>query len=232
MPDMTQRPEPVQPVDGTVVPRYAGFSTFARLPRIDDVADLRRRRGGDSVRHRSELSPGRALRTRPRSAVLAGAAALPPPDGGDAVRHPAGRRRGRYRLHALRHREGDDSDRGAGERTDRRRRAAHHASVATTRSPIRCCARINKIARTGGAGALRRAPRHVGHLLRRPADPRHSVPAGRRGGPLRIRPQRPRRDQGSRCTRPTISRRMPNWVSPSCTAASSKHVPSQTWSGN
>ena len=34
MPDMT---EPVQPVDGTVVPRYAGFSTFARLPRIDDV---------------------------------------------------------------------------------------------------------------------------------------------------------------------------------------------------
>ncbi|MEE6177946.1 agmatinase [Mycobacterium sp. 050134] len=29
--------EPVQPVDGTVVPRYAGFSTFARLPRIDDV---------------------------------------------------------------------------------------------------------------------------------------------------------------------------------------------------
>ena len=37
MPDMTQRPEPVQPVDGTVVPRYAGFSTFARLPRIGDV---------------------------------------------------------------------------------------------------------------------------------------------------------------------------------------------------
>ncbi|AGB21222.1 agmatinase [Mycobacterium sp. JS623] len=34
MPDMT---EPVQPVDGTVVPRYAGFTTFARLPRIDDV---------------------------------------------------------------------------------------------------------------------------------------------------------------------------------------------------
>jgi agmatinase len=37
MPDMTQQSEPVQPVDGTVVPRYAGFSTFARLPRIGDV---------------------------------------------------------------------------------------------------------------------------------------------------------------------------------------------------
>ena len=37
MPDMTERHQPVQPVDGTVVPRYAGFSTFARLPRIDDV---------------------------------------------------------------------------------------------------------------------------------------------------------------------------------------------------
>jgi agmatinase len=37
MPDMTQQSGPVQPVDGTVVPRYAGFSTFARLPRIGDV---------------------------------------------------------------------------------------------------------------------------------------------------------------------------------------------------
>ena len=37
MPGMSERNQPVQPVDGTVVPRYAGFSTFARLPRIDDV---------------------------------------------------------------------------------------------------------------------------------------------------------------------------------------------------
>jgi agmatinase len=37
VPGMTERDQPVQPVDGTVVPRYAGFSTFARLPRIDDV---------------------------------------------------------------------------------------------------------------------------------------------------------------------------------------------------
>jgi agmatinase len=30
-------PPPVGPVDATVVPRYAGHSTFARLPRIEDV---------------------------------------------------------------------------------------------------------------------------------------------------------------------------------------------------
>lgn len=32
-------PDPVGPVDGTVVPRFAGESTFARIPRIDQVAD-------------------------------------------------------------------------------------------------------------------------------------------------------------------------------------------------
>ncbi|MFE4670590.1 agmatinase [Streptomyces sp. NPDC056716] len=31
------RPEPVGPVDGQVSPRYAGLTTFARLPRIEDV---------------------------------------------------------------------------------------------------------------------------------------------------------------------------------------------------
>jgi agmatinase len=30
----------VGPVDGTVVPRFAGASTFARLPRVDEVADF------------------------------------------------------------------------------------------------------------------------------------------------------------------------------------------------
>src|SRR3954469_22713980 len=29
----------VEQVDSLVVPRYAGFTTFARLPRIDDVED-------------------------------------------------------------------------------------------------------------------------------------------------------------------------------------------------
>ena len=31
---------PVQPVSGTKVPRFAGASTFARLPELRDVAKL------------------------------------------------------------------------------------------------------------------------------------------------------------------------------------------------
>lgn len=31
---------PVGPVSGTVVPRYAGAPTFARLPRVDEVGDF------------------------------------------------------------------------------------------------------------------------------------------------------------------------------------------------
>jgi agmatinase len=34
------RPEPIGPVDATVVPRYAGPGTFARLPRADEVAHV------------------------------------------------------------------------------------------------------------------------------------------------------------------------------------------------
>ena len=34
---MTEEPTPIQPVSGTVVPRYAGPSTFARLPELRDV---------------------------------------------------------------------------------------------------------------------------------------------------------------------------------------------------
>src|SRR4051794_3034145 len=33
------RPQIVEQVDSLAVPRYAGFATFARLPRIDDVED-------------------------------------------------------------------------------------------------------------------------------------------------------------------------------------------------
>ena len=34
---MSDKKEPIQPVSGTVVPRYAGLSTFARLPELRDV---------------------------------------------------------------------------------------------------------------------------------------------------------------------------------------------------
>ena len=36
---MSDKKEPIQPVSGTVVPRYAGLSTFARLPELRDVED-------------------------------------------------------------------------------------------------------------------------------------------------------------------------------------------------
>ena len=34
---MTDKKEPIQPISGTVVPRYAGRSTFARLPELREV---------------------------------------------------------------------------------------------------------------------------------------------------------------------------------------------------
>ncbi len=105
MPDMTEHNEPVQPVDGTVVPRYAGFSTFARLPRIDDVPTYDVAVVGIPFDTGCQLPAGRPVRARPRSAVLPGAAAVPSADAGVAVRHPAGGRRRRYRLHPLRHRQ-------------------------------------------------------------------------------------------------------------------------------
>ncbi len=37
MPSLNDSPPPVGPADGLQVPRYAGHSTFARLPRIEDV---------------------------------------------------------------------------------------------------------------------------------------------------------------------------------------------------
>ena len=36
---MSDKKEPIQPVSGTVVPRYSGPSTFARLPELRDVED-------------------------------------------------------------------------------------------------------------------------------------------------------------------------------------------------
>ena len=32
-----EKPPPIQPVDATIMPRYAGSSTFARLPELRDV---------------------------------------------------------------------------------------------------------------------------------------------------------------------------------------------------
>ncbi len=34
---MSEKPLPIEPVSGTIIPRYAGPSTFCRLPQLDDV---------------------------------------------------------------------------------------------------------------------------------------------------------------------------------------------------
>ena len=144
MPDMTQRPEPVQPVDGTVVPRYAGFSTFARLPRIGDVPtydvavvgipfDT-----GVSYRPGARFGPAhvrqcsRVLRPYHPQMEVMPFATQQVVDAGDIACTP-------FDIA-----EGDDSDRGAGERTHRRRRRGSSRSVATTRSPTRCCVRTTQ----------------------------------------------------------------------------------------
>ena len=36
---MVERSNPIGPVEGTKVPRFAGAATFARIPEIDRVAD-------------------------------------------------------------------------------------------------------------------------------------------------------------------------------------------------
>ena len=60
------------------------------------------------------------------------------------------------------------ADRGAGERTDPVAARGSSRSAVTTPSPTRCCA-PTIVVRSGRAAALRRPPRHVGHLLRRTA---------------------------------------------------------------
>ena len=67
---------------------------------------------------------------------------------------------------------------------DPRRRPHHRAAAAAGR---------RQEARPGRAAPLRRAPRHLGHLLRRRVHPRHPVPPGRRGGHPRHRGAHPRR---------------------------------------
>ena len=110
---------------------------------------------------------------------------LQPGAGRRAVRRPAGRRRRRHRLQPVRHQRGGPAD--------RRGRAAPCSSAGarlmtiggdhTIALPL--LRAMHAGARPGRGGALRRAPGHLGHLLRRAVHPRHAVPPGLRGGPAR-----------------------------------------------
>ena len=105
----------------------------------------------------------------------------------------ADRRRRRRHVHAVRHRP----RRAARSRTRcarswrpgpahrlHRRRPHHRAADA---------AGAERGARPGRAGALRRPPGHLGHLLQRAGHPRHDLPPGLRRGPARRGQVHPRR---------------------------------------
>ena len=107
----------------------------------------------------------------------------------------AGRRRRRRRLQPLRHHGVDRADRagrGRGARAgrlDREHRRRPHRRAADP--PLDAPA-----ARSGRAGAFRRAPRHVGHVLRRSVHTRHAAAARGRGGAVPRRRLDARRHPG------------------------------------
>ena len=104
---------------------------------------------------------------------------------------------------------------------DRARRGGHaratppgcSRSAATTRSRCRCCA-PGASARPGGGAALRRAPRHLGHLLRRAVHARHAVPPRLRGGPDRPASARCTSASAARSTPTPTSRSRPGSATP------------------
>ena len=179
-------PDPIGPADATQVPRYAGPATFARLPRIDEVAradvailgvpfDC-----GVSYRPGARFGPGHIR----KSSKL-----LRPYNPAQDVH--AVRRRSRWptpatsRVQPVRHRRGD-----------RRRSTPRSRDVLPTGRHVLTLGGDHTIAlpilralrgdaRAGRGAALRRAPGHLGHLLRRAVHPRHPVPPGQRGGAAR-----------------------------------------------
>ena len=78
--------EPIGPVDATVVPRYAGLATFARLPRLDEVGHADVAVLGVPFDSGVSYRPGRAVRAGAHPAALAAAAAVQPGAGRRAVR--------------------------------------------------------------------------------------------------------------------------------------------------
>ena len=177
-------------VDGLKVPRYAGLTTFARLPRLEDVDDYDvavvgvpfdcgvtyrpgARFGPSAIRQASRLlrpyNPALDVQPfRDAQVVDAGDVAANPFDIAQAIDET---REGLRRPHHPRRTPGPQP-----------RRRPHHRPPGAAGHAQR--------ARAGGAGALRRPPRHLGHLLRRAVHARHAVPARVRGGADRQGPAR------------------------------------------
>ena len=177
------RPEPVGPVDATAVPRYAGPATFARLPRIDQVDQ--------------STSPWWGCPSTPGCPTARAPGSGPPTCGrrpsccGPTTRRWTSRRSPRSRWptpatsRSTRSTSGEaiaSIERGADELRAARRQAAVHRRRPHHRAAPAALAAPR--ARADRGAALRRAPRHLGHLLRRPLHPRHPVPPGAEEGLL------------------------------------------------
>ena len=185
--------QPLGPIDPLLVPRFAGPATYARLPRLDqvdrcDVAVVGvpfdggvtyrpgARFGPAAIRAGSRLMRGYhpGLDVQPfasQQVADAGDIACTPFDIAEAIEPDGDRRAGAARRRR---------------RVRRARRRSHDRAAAAPGGA--------RLARTGGARAFRRAPRHLGHLLRGGVHARHALPSCPRGRLARIGPLCPRRD--------------------------------------
>ena len=174
------RAHPGAPVDATQVPRFAGEATFARLPSLDQVGRAAVAVAGVPFDSGVATAPERAS-GRTASAPVASCCAPTTrrsmsrrsrhqvADAGDLSVNPFDIREAVGQVEAA-----ATEVLTAGRHPRRPRRRPHDLAAAAPRD--RCPAR------TGRARALRRPPRHVGHLLRRPGrTARRSAGRSRRG---------------------------------------------------
>ena len=212
--------DPRGPVDATVVPRFAGPPTFARLPRLDEVerADVAvlgvpfdsgtsyrpgARFGPAHIRASSKLlrTYNPALDVEPfdvQQVVDAGDIACNPFDIMDAVKQIDEGRPGRPRP---------------------QREAAHdrrrpHDRPAAAASDARA-------ARPDRGRPLRRPPRHLGHLLRGADHPWDAVPPRVRGGADR--------QDGAACTSASADRSTRARTSATTRCSGSRSSARSTW---
>ena len=202
------------PMDASKTPRFAGPPTFALLPRRDEVSSCDVAVVGVPFDTGTSYRPG--ARFGP-AAVRQGSRLLRPwhpalqvgplteqqvADAGDIACNPFDITEAVGQIEAGR---GRAPRRGRPSPGPRRRphdrvpaAAGHQAAV-----------------RAGRAGPLRRAPGHLGHLLRRAGHPRHPVPPRRRGGPVPPRTAACTWASAGRCTPSRTSPTTPAWASAS-----------------
>ena len=185
---MTQQPAapPVGPPDAREVPRFAGPDTFARLPRLADVTSADVAVVGIPFDAGVSYRPG--ARFGP-AGIRAGSKLLRPyhpfldtqpwntqqvVDAGDVAANPFDI------VSAVDAVEAAIRDLHASVEQIVVIGGDHTMSLPTLR-------RDGRTPRATGAGALRRPPRHLGHVLRHAVHPRHTVPARGRGGSARPR---------------------------------------------